>query len=295
MGVGAGLDVIASRAVMQANSRWRGVGALALGLTLVSVTVRAEELYPVCGAEPSPAEVEAAQGAFKAGKAAFEEADYDRAIDYWLDAYRRDCRAHDLLQNLARAYELRGDEAAAIVALETFLERRPDVVQREQFERRIERLKAQLAAESAPPATEPDAAAPPAVPAGGVAAVPAMASPARGRRPVAPLLVAGAGGVLAAVGGVLWFVAHDDAMKYEREDCAGDRGSCPADIVDEARAARTREIVAGAVAVGGIGVAAGGVVWYVVTPPKPTAQGRAARLVPLVGRGFVGASVSGRF
>src|SRR5688572_29021694 len=58
--------------------------------------------YPACASEPDAQSIQAARGAFEAGKAAFEEGDYDRAIMYWEDAYRRDCTAHAMLKNLAR-------------------------------------------------------------------------------------------------------------------------------------------------------------------------------------------------
>ena len=83
----------------------------ALALLVVPAAVRAEEptkSYPDCGHEATDAEVQAAKGAFQAGNASFNEADYARAIDYWEDAYRRDCTANPLLLNLARAYELAG-------------------------------------------------------------------------------------------------------------------------------------------------------------------------------------------
>ena len=43
-----------------------------------------------------------------------QRGDYATAITYWRDAYRRDCTAHALLLNLARAFELKGDRAEAV-------------------------------------------------------------------------------------------------------------------------------------------------------------------------------------
>ena len=63
-------------------------------------------VFPPCEGKPSETDVAAAQGAFQAGKVSFDEADYQRAINYWEDAFRRDCTATALLLNLARAYEL---------------------------------------------------------------------------------------------------------------------------------------------------------------------------------------------
>src|SRR5688500_20314045 len=93
----------------------------------------------MCTEEPQENNITAAKGAYQAGKASYKEADYERAITYWEDAYRRDCTAHALLLNLARAYELHGQKHQAVIALETYLIRKPDAPQRGQIERRIER------------------------------------------------------------------------------------------------------------------------------------------------------------
>ena len=68
---------------------------------------------------PSDSDVTAAKGAFQAGNVSFNEADYDRAILYWEDAYRRDCTATLLLQHLGRAYEGLGNLEQAVIALRT--------------------------------------------------------------------------------------------------------------------------------------------------------------------------------
>src|SRR6267142_2506007 len=97
--------------------------------------------FPPCTTTPTEADRKAAQGAFAAGQGSFNEADYATAITYWRDAYRRDCTAHLLLLNLARAFELKGDRAEAVTALETYLQRKPDAADSDQIRRRIENLK----------------------------------------------------------------------------------------------------------------------------------------------------------
>src|SRR6476660_4881766 len=101
--------------------------------------------YPSCTTTPTEADRNAAKGAFAAGQGSFNEADYATAITYWRDAYRRDCTAHPLLLNLARAFELKGDRAEAITSLETYLQRKPDAPDADQIKRRIDNLKAQQA------------------------------------------------------------------------------------------------------------------------------------------------------
>ena len=96
--------------------------------------------YPPCTTEPDEISMQGAQGAFQAGSASFNEADYTRAIFYWEDAYRRDCTAHAMLKNLARAYELNEQYPHAILALQTYLERTPNSGEEESIQRRIEAL-----------------------------------------------------------------------------------------------------------------------------------------------------------
>ena len=55
----------------------------------------------------------------------FDENDYPTAIQYFRDAYRRDCTKYELLNIISRAYELKGDKPEAINALETYLKRAP--------------------------------------------------------------------------------------------------------------------------------------------------------------------------
>ena len=62
--------------------------------------------YPACTSKPTQADTEAAHGAYMAGKGSFDEADYTTAINYFRDAYRRDCTKNELLIIIARAYEL---------------------------------------------------------------------------------------------------------------------------------------------------------------------------------------------
>ena len=91
----------------------------ALLLVIPSLCQAAEtHPYPACNRQPSEADVQAAKGAFQAGNVSFNERDYDRAILYWEDAFRRDCTATLLLHNLSRAYEGKANLDQAVIALE---------------------------------------------------------------------------------------------------------------------------------------------------------------------------------
>ena len=171
-------------------------------------------------------ETAAAKGAYQAGNASFDEADYPRAITYWEDAYRRDCTANLLLKNLARAYELYGQKRQAVVALETFLVREPSTADKEQIQRRIEVLKKQIASEKAVPvAVSP---APPAAAAATTQPQPRKQNGAQpGKRSIVPLIVAGAGGVVLIVGVGVYAKGAKDVNHYEE--------LCPNAIAETAR------------------------------------------------------------
>ncbi|HYQ03367.1 MAG TPA: hypothetical protein VER96_32050 [Polyangiaceae bacterium] len=251
--------------------------------------------YPECLKVPTEAETAAAKGAYQAGNASFDEADYPRAITYWEDAYRRDCTANLLLKNLARAYELYGQKRQAVVALETFLVREPNTADKEQIQRRIEVLKKQITAETAPPvaATPPPAAkTEPAQP-------PPPPPEPQGKRSITPLIVAGAGGAVLIVGGVMYGKASKDVSHYE-ELCPNrncDNSSDPAGNKAGGNSARNRKIWGGVVTGVGAATLAGGLIWYFVQPRQATSSAsiRKPEISPAVSPGFAGVSLSGAF
>src|SRR4051812_26621932 len=185
-------------------SLWLVGGAFALSVLPARLAHAEDEpkAYPECTKTPTESETAAAKGAYQAGNASFDEADYPRAINYWEDAYRRDCTANLLLKNLARAYELYGQKRQAVVALETFLVREPNSGDKEQIQRRIEVLKKQIAAEKTAPVTPPvaaGAAAPVTTTQGTPEPAPSTEARSGTRSPV-PLFVAGGGGVVFLIG-----------------------------------------------------------------------------------------------
>src|SRR5688572_30062156 len=204
-------------------------GLLALGMLVLPRTALAEEThaYVECTHEASDTDLTAAKAAFQAGNVSFNEADYPRAILYWEDAFRRDCTAHPLLLNLARAYELNGQKRQAVISLETFLQREPSSAERPQIQRRIEVLKKQLETERATtPVTVPTAATPAEAPAPGPA--PQLADNAA--RPkshqLLPLVVAGVGTAVFVVGGLIYLDAAKKVREFE-DDCGAQHNACP--------------------------------------------------------------------
>ena len=258
--------------------------------------------YPECTKGPTDAETAAAKGAYQAGNASFDEADYPRAITYWEDAYRRDCTANLLLKNLARAYELYGQKRQAVVALETFLVREPTSGDKEQIQRRIEVLKKQIAAEKAvlPAAstTPPQVTPPP------PSTTPAQPEPKpvahTGRRSAVPLVVAGVGAAAAVVGIVVFVPAakdvSDSAAQCPEHKCPG-TGSAQATLIDKGNKARSKEMVGGVLMGVGGAALAGGLIWYFVQPRSAETTGSVLKpqLSPSVSPGFAGLALSGAF
>lgn len=273
---------------------------VAAGVASVSLHTHAQstDRYPECAEQPTESDIAAAKGAFQAGQAAFNEADYERAVLYWEDAYRRDCTAHALLLNLARAHELQGDRQSAVFALETFLARKPDVQHRDQIERRIEVLNQQIAEQQAAPTSEPAPAPaappPPQAPEPEVVHLDAATPDApAGRRPVLPLIVGGAGVVIFAVGGILWLDAVSDVN--EAEDACGGRVCPTPELKETGDEARTRWNVTGAVSLAGLGIAAGSAVWYLLSEPEPRARAAQPAFSPELSRSYAGVRWSGAF
>jgi tetratricopeptide (TPR) repeat protein len=291
----------------------RSLSSLLAALALLSVPAlaHAEEptkSYPDCGREPTDAEVQAAKGAFDAGNASFNEADYSRAIDYWEDAFRRDCTANPLLLNLARAYELAGRKRQAVVALETYLARRPGSGEKDQINRRVEVLKKKIAEEDAAAAATPtttDGGTTPTT-TGPTTTTPTEQPAPRAKRSAGPWIVMGIGGAAAVVGTIGYFSNKqklDEATKLcdnPNTPEVEDRGACFTDsAVDDGNAARTG--VTTSAVVFGIGVAAvaGGAIWWYLDGKRvANAQASVPRrtaIVPLVSPELAGLSVSGSF
>lgn len=280
--------------------RYRAVTLLALpclGLCLWAPSaVAAEQVstpYVECAREPTDGDVQAAKGAFQAGQAAFKEADYTRSILYWEDAYRRDCTAHPLLLNLATAYELSGNKAQAITALQTYLVRRSDAPDADQITRRIEVLKRQLeeSQRATAPQAPPEAATPEPVPTGtGPAESTPVAADTSPKRPILPLIVAGAGGAVGLIGVAVYLGAGADIADLEKQ-CPSRRG-CSQKVTDDGNSARTRQTAGGVTAVAGFAIAAGGAAWYFLGPDQESAT---ARVIPVVLPGYAGATLSARF
>lgn len=156
--------------------------------------------YPECTTKASPQDNELAKNAHKLAAGYYDRADYDKAIQYWNEALKFDCSVNDLLINIANAYEKKGDRAATIATLETYLKRTgPNPV----LEQKVKNIKAQMA----PPQPSATATLAPTATATATPTATAIptAPPPSGPRPFGniPWAVVGGGGALAIVGAIL--------------------------------------------------------------------------------------------
>ena len=288
------------------------VAALISSSSAAANGAESKTVFPPCTTTATEADRKAAQGAFAAGQGSFNEADYSTAITYWRDAYRRDCSAHALLLNLARAYELNGDRGEAVNALETYLQRKPDVPDAEQIRRRIENLKTQMAAAekaaAPPPPPPPTPAATPATapvagttpPAAPSSAPPADAADTDRSRSIVPLVLAGAGTVAGVVGAVV--LAGGNTKVQDAAEKCPDRQNCRDPIVrDLGNEGRDQMFLGGAVLGAGLAAAGGGLLWYFLSAPASDAPHAAASAygrtvaTPAIGPGYAGISFAGAF
>jgi hypothetical protein len=273
---------------------WLLTGIIALGST-AALAADTKTPFPPCTTAPTTADQKAAKGAFEAGQGSFNEADYATAITYWRDAYRRDCTAHALLLNLARAYELKSDRSEAVNALETYLQRKPDTPDADQIRRRIDNLKSQMAAAAPPPA--PTAGPAPTATATSTFVPPPPAEvPGTYGRPLGPYFVMGGGVVVATLGLVIYAGGAKKVSDFEAQ-CPNRK--CPVgqeNLIQEGNDARNQQNLGGVVlGLGLAGIVAGGI-WYLTTGPSSSpAPAPRASLTPVVGSGFGGVSLAGHF
>jgi hypothetical protein len=280
--------------------------------------------YPAAceSSKVSKGDVDRAHTVFLSGKGFLDEANYDKAISYFKDAYSIDCSVHGILPIIATAYERKGDKAEAIRALEEYVKRAPNASDREIIERRMKNLRDQLAQE------HPTATAPTATTTSTVAAVPTgTGTPAATVEPTAtaptstvtssgpqhgvlPWVVVGIGGAMAITGGILFGIGASDVSSAEKfcpvhENCPAGTPASAVDQGNKGRGEETAGIVVGAIGIAGV---AGGLVWHFMEPQAGAgATGRAAapgaagasigqaHLQPVVAPGFAGLSVGGAF
>jgi hypothetical protein len=268
--------------------------------------------YAACTTKPSQGDTDAAHGAYVAGKGSFDEADYTTAINYFKDAYRRDCTKSELLEIIARAYELKGDRREAVHALETYVERAPTAADVDVQKRHIANLKREIAeqaaasssasasasASAAPSASASASAAPSATASAAPTTEPPPASP-QGGHTLPPWIVVGVGGAALITGGVLYLVGSGNVSSAENNCPAPSHTgpNCTASDASSGNSGRTLEsvgVVAGSV---GLAAVAGGLIWHFIEPTSSATATQTGKplVLPQVGPGYAGVGVGGRF
>ena len=247
--------------------------------------------YPAsCPADRVPQAVsDSAHSIYQAGKVYYDDAKYPEAIEKFRSAYGKDCSKHDLLIIISRAYELNGDRAAAINALEVYLERVPNSPEATQHHTRIDNMKKQLAAQAAAAAAS---SAPPPPP------------PEVREHTVPPWIVVGVGGAAVVVGIVV--VVTSPSLPF---GCDAGTKRCmkltPAepmsqfnDRQQQAGVSQSQPTIGVVIAVAGGVLVAGGLLWHFLEPTGPvekTAVVNKPKVTPQVAPGFAGLSLGGSF
>ncbi len=299
---------------MRVLRRYRRLGlcaAFAAGVLGVGVALADTPTYPECTKKASKEDTEAAKNAHRVAAQFYERADYDKALQYWSDSYRFDCSANDLLLNIANAYEKKGDRAATIVTIETYLKRTgPNPT----LEEKVRNLKALLNATASASAS---ASAPPPAPTAAPTAVPTVVPPLPppsapppndGPRPYGakPWFLVGGGGAIAIVGAILLPIGLGNISSAENacpnRNCTGPSAQSNA---DQGNTGRTEAAAGGALLGIGLAAAVGGLVWQFAGnkpgpsgPPPSSAPGTGKLdlwLTPMAGRGTSGLAAGGSF
>ncbi len=266
----------------------------------------AAEYPPPCDASTvTKGDIDRAHTVFLSGKDFLEEANYDKAISYFKDAYAIDCSIHAILPIIATAYERKGDKAAAIRALQEYVKRAPTASDHDTIERRIRNLGDQVSHEAAPapsasPVAPPPASAAPSsapAPSASPSAAPASSAAAPlapGQEPhhgpgAAPWILVGVGGAAVVAGIVLYAVGIPDVNAAV--DACPTRSHCTAASADQGNRGRGLELAGGVV--GGLGIAAvgGGLLWHFLAHSKDSSPAPTVSLSP----GAASVSFAGRF
>jgi hypothetical protein len=283
---------------------------MVVGVPALAQTPSAPSAYPpACDdAKVSKGDRDRAHTVFLSGKQFLEEANYDKAISYFKDAYSIDCSVHGILPIIASAYERKGDKREAIRALEEYQQRAPTAGDHEIVERRIRNLKDQVAQEqpsaTSPPSASVMATAPSAIPSGEGASPLASSSAtvpppppqeAGSSHGSGPWILAGVG-LAAAAGGAIMFGVGSSKVSSAEATCPPPDHKCPPNgtsTANDGNNGRTLEGVG--LSVGGVGLAAAiaGIVWHFAEHPKSEVASTAIRVTPLLSPRAAGISLEG--
>jgi hypothetical protein len=286
---------------------------LGVGVAVPALAQPSSSQYPpACDASKvSKADSDRAHTVFLSGKQFLDESNYDKAISYFKDAYSIDCSVHAILPIIATAYERKGDKASAVGALEEYLKRAPTASDREVVERRIKNLKDQLARDQTPTATtsatgtatQPMATstatgtAPTATATGTTTAPTATATSTptpSGGHSAAPWILVGVGGAAVIAGAILLPVGAGQVSHAEQK-CPQHINCNDPSATNEGNNGRMLETAGVIVGAAGLAAAAGGLIWHFLEKPRPSEPATGTHVTPVLGPGYAGVGVGGRF
>lgn len=238
---------------------------------------------------PSPTARAKAEAAYQLGVKAFEGKRFDVALKHFEDAYLLD-PVPILLYNIARAHEELKQYAEASRYLSRYLDRLPpDAADRSQVEQRLTALRAAAQA----PEPQPEPPAPPALPQKdppGVTPATQISDTPEEKSNWLSWTLMGTGGVCLLIGVGAWagaVEAVDEAKGYRDQIAAGADNEAELRERYNDAAKRAEDQEAGAWLMGGLGLVAGAVGWYLYEGDDAPA----VSVVPTVN----GLGVAGRF
>jgi hypothetical protein len=237
---------------------------------------------------------EKAHNIYTAGKADYDDKDYDRAIVRFHEAYRLDCTKHELLIIISAAWEKKGEKSEAARALEAYLDRAQNLSESDRgtYQRGLDKLREEArkkALANAPPTATSTSTAPPPNGEGG-------------GHTVLPWIAAGAGVVGVGIGITLLAVAPEYP---ENQGCDKDARKCtplpgeteqsPSFKDRQEKAGRATNLpLAGTIllAVGGA-LIVGGLLWHFLEPTDT--KSAKLRIQPALVPGYGGLSLTRSF
>ncbi len=277
-------------------------------LALTELALADPSPYEPCKKVPAQADLDAARGLHQAAKQYVAKALYERAIQSWFDAVTFDCTKPDVFINIGNAYERLGETGKAIVAYQTYIERKgaaanPDILEKVQnLKLMLEKNERDAHAATLPtnrngnPPTGPD---------------PGPAQDDSGNPNGAaipwPLIVTGTGGALALIGAIFLGVGSSKVAEAEvlcpDRKCAiggaestGAEDQAKRDALETGQQGVTFERGGGFFIGLGLATAGGGLAWHFLTEPDTSVKSQtpepksAWRVVPEIGWGYYGAS-----
>jgi tetratricopeptide (TPR) repeat protein len=263
--------------------------------------------YPNCPDPPpklSQTELDAAHASYKVGVEAYDSNDYQKALDNFKDAFRRDCSRVALLNFIARAYEGKGDRAEAIHALETYLQRSPKASDAETVQNRIQNLRALMQQPSSTTTTTTTTTATATTTASATTAPTATATATAttegGGHTVGPWVVVGIGAA-AIIPGVIVAVVGKGQVDAARTACPMfkcDPKTTPVpgytqNVGDLDNQGTLLENLGIAIAAVGLAAVIGGVIWHFAEPTG--AKKASAYFLPSFSPGYAGFSFGAKF